>query len=68
MKSKNNSEQSAFRWRQIQRAAPLVLVLVALVFMTIILTSCHTVKVEPVIIYGSNSNDNEAGVKLKIPF
>ena len=50
------------------RAMALVFVLVALVFMTIILTSCSTVQVEPVVKYGSNSDDNEAGVKLKIPF
>ena len=68
MKSKNNSERTAWRWRQINRAAPLVLVLVALVFMTIILTSCSTVQVEPVLKYGSNSDDNQGGVRLHIPF
>ena len=68
MKSKNNSERNAWRWRQINRAAPLVLVLVALVFMTIILTSCSTVQVEPVLKYGSNSDDNQGGVRLHIPF
>ena len=49
-------------------ASTLALVLLALVFMTIILTSCSNVQVEPVVKYGSNSDDNEAGVKLKIPF
>ena len=49
-------------------ASTLALVLLALVFMTIILTSCSNVPVEPVVKYGSNSDDNEAGVKLKIPF
>ena len=67
MKSNRNS------WKPIYqslsgRAMALVFVLVALVFMTIILTSCSTVQVEPVLRYGSNSDDNEAGVKLKIPF
>jgi hypothetical protein len=49
-------------------AMALAITLLALLFMTIILTSCSNVQVEPVLIYGSNSDDNEAGVKLKIPF
>ena len=46
----------------------LAIVLLFSVFMFLILTSCSNVQVEPVLIYGSNSKDNEAGVKLKIPF
>ena len=67
MKSNRNS------WKPIYqslsgRAMALVFVLVALVFMTIILTSCSNVQVEPVLRYGSNSDDNQGGVRLHIPF
>mgnify|MGYP005828530187 CR=1 len=66
-----NSQKKS--WRFISRnrsgaAATLALVLLALVFMTIILTSCSTVQVEPVLKYGSNSIDNQGGVRLHIPF
>ena len=66
-----NSQKKSRRFVSRNRsgvASTLALVLLALVFMTIILTSCSNVQVEPVLKYGSNSDDNQGGVRLHIPF